>query len=179
MIGDMEHNKAQKLWFLLNGFDRNKESNLDLFSIDKEKYPFFYLLFWNEKFNPNHIRKIALKSQSRTNYYHSIADINEISNELIPLKLSNQAFDQNQIIDQFLRELPSIPRIKKSVDSLEYEEIDLTNPIYSPPISESYAIILQKQQKYKQAIEIYEKLILSKPEKRLYFATRISELKKI
>jgi hypothetical protein len=35
---------------------------------------------------------------------------------------------------------------------------------------------LAKQHKYQQAIDIYEQLILAKPEKRLYFATRISEL---
>jgi hypothetical protein len=35
---------------------------------------------------------------------------------------------------------------------------------------------LEKQGKYDLAIKIYEKLSLAKPEKRLYFATRISEI---
>jgi hypothetical protein len=37
-------------------------------------------------------------------------------------------------------------------------------------------MILEKQGKYQQAIEVYQKLSLSKPEKSHYFATRISEL---
>jgi hypothetical protein len=41
------------------------------------------------------------------------------------------------------------------------------------------AILLTKQGKYLQAIELYEKLSLIKPEKRLYFASRISELQNI
>ncbi len=174
----MEHEKAQKLWFLLNGFDRNIPSELRFFNVDKLKYPFFYLLFWNEKFDINQIRKIALKSHKRTNYFQSIADIDIISNlNLTDSKKSNiDVAKQNQIIDQFLLELPSISRIKNG--DADLEKIDLTEHDYSPPISETYAVILQKQQKYKQAIEIYEKLILSKPEKSLYFAFQISELKK-
>jgi len=41
------------------------------------------------------------------------------------------------------------------------------------------AILLSKQGKYLQAIELYEKLSLIKPEKRVYFASRISELQNL
>ena len=44
----MDPNKSQKLWFLLNRFDRSKEEELRFFDEDRIKYPFFYLLDWNE-----------------------------------------------------------------------------------------------------------------------------------
>jgi len=50
--------------------------------------------------------------------------------------------------------------------------------IQSAFISETFALLLEKQGKIEKAIHVYEELILKNPEKNSYFATRIQELKK-
>jgi hypothetical protein len=84
---------------------------------------------------------------------------------------------QNQLIEDFLLKMPTITKIKKNHNENELiEEIDFSKIEFSAPITESYAIILEKQGKYELSIKVYEKLSLAKPEKRLYFASRISEI---
>ena len=85
---------------------------------------------------------------------------------------------QDSIIDQFIQNQPTLAKPKRSeVDDVPQE--DLSAVEFSLPVSETVAILLSKQGKYLQAIELYEKLSLIKPEKRLYFATRISELQNL
>ena len=73
--------------------------------------------------------------------------------------------------------MPTITKIKKGSNESELnEDVDFSEVTYHPPTTESYAIILEKQGKYDLAIKVYEKLSLAKPEKRLYFASRISEI---
>ncbi len=175
----MNLEKAQKLWFLLHRFDRTNHAELDIFKLDKEKYPFFYLLHWNEKNNVSQQRKIALKSNSRLNYFKSIRDIKfEIENS-IEFNINTDSTNnvQAQLIEDFLSKMPTITKIKKSPSDNEInEEVDFSEVTYQAPTTESYAIILEKQGKYDLAIKVYEKLSLAKPEKRLYFASRISEI---
>ena len=168
----MDPIKSQKLWFLLNRFDRSKEDELQFFDEDKKKYPFFYLLDWNERFNRQAQRMVALKSSYRNQLYASIFDI-EIESKG---NYVNSSLNQNQLIDQFLEKLPSLTRVKKAGIEEPEIEIDLSESSWNLPTSETFALILEKQGKYQQAIEVYEKLSLSKPEKSHYFATRISEV---
>jgi hypothetical protein len=176
----MNLEKAQKLWFLLHRFDRTNQTELAIFNGDKERYPFFYLLHWNEKNNANQQRKVALKSNSRINYFKSIRDIETIELENpfeFDFKSENSNAVQAQLIEDFLLKMPTITKIKKNSNERELnEEIDFSGVTYQAPTSESYAIILEKQGKYDLAIKVYEKLSLAKPEKRLYFASRISEI---
>ena len=168
----MDPIKSQKLWFLLNRFDRSNEEELRFFDEDKKKYPFFYLLDWNERFNRQAQRMVALKSSYRNQLYASIFDI-EIDSKG---NYVNSSLNQNQLIDQFLEKLPSLTRVKKAGIEEPEIEIDLSESSWNLPTSETFALILEKQGKYQQAIEVYEKLSLSKPEKSHYFATRISEV---
>ena len=176
----MNLEKSQKLWFLLHRFDRTNREDLELFQTDKEKYPFFYLLHWNEKNNSKSQRKIALKSNSRLNYFKSIRDIE--FTETVNIFETNSGIEntnnaQAQLIEEFLLKMPTITKIKKNaVDNEIDNDIDFTEVKFQAPTTESYAIILEKQGKYDLAIKIYEKLSLAKPEKRLYFASRISEI---
>ena len=176
----MNLEKAQKLWFLLHRFDRTNRADLSIFNADKERYPFFYLLHWNEKNIASQERKVALKSNSRLNYFKSIRDIetSEIENPFeLNLKSANSNDVQAQLIEDFLLKMPTITKIKKSSNESELnEDVDFSEVSYHPPTTESYAIILEKQGKYDLAIKVYEKLSLAKPEKRLYFASRISEI---
>lgn len=172
----METSKAQKLWFLLNKIDRVDQSELNQ---DKLQYPYFYLLHWNERFSVLKQQKIALQSSQRKQYFQSIFDISteidEVS-EILPAEEIKAI--QESLIDQFILNQPTLAKPKRSeIDDTPQE--DLSAVEFSLPISETVAILLTKQGKYLQAIELYEKLSLIKPEKRLYFATRILELQNL
>jgi tetratricopeptide (TPR) repeat protein len=172
----MDSSKAQKLWFLLNKIDRFDQSDL---SQDKVAFPYFYLLQWNERFSVLKQQRIALLSTQRKQYFQSVYDIEEESQELVISKPAEEIKAlQDSIIDQFIQNQPSLSKPKKSRDDDEPIE-DLAEVEFSLPVSETIAILLTKQGKYLQAIELYEKLILIKPEKRVYFASRIEELQKI
>ena len=168
----MKINKSQQLWYLLNRFDREESETNTLLLKDLENYPFFYLLNWNFEQGQQIMRKTALQSPIRQQFYHANFDAPVLTNN------NSTANTQQDIIEDFLQKMPSLAKAKKQSSSDDVElDVDLAASTWTPPVSETFAIILAKQQKYQQAIDIYEQLILAKPEKRLYFATRISELK--
>lgn len=169
--------KAQKLWFLLNKIERTDQQDL---AIDKSAYPFFYLLHWNERFSVLKQQRIALQSAQRKHYFKSIYDISaETSEQLIEaIPAEEIKAIQDSIIDQFILNQPTLSKPRRSSDEGEPVE-DLASIEFTLPVSETIAILLTKQGKYLQAIELYEKLSLIKPEKRLYFASRISELQNL
>lgn len=172
----MEISKAQKLWFLLNKLDRSDQAEI---ASDKTLFPYFYLLHWNERFSLLRQQKIALQSAQRKNYFKSIFDIQEELQEVIEIKPAEEIKAlQDSIIDQFILNQPSLSKPKKTYLDDEPAE-DLAAVEFTLPVSETIAILLTKQGKYLQAIELYEKLSLIKPEKRLYFATRISEIQNL
>jgi len=172
----MESSKAQKLWFLLNKIDRADQSELNH---DKLLYPYFYLLHWNERFSVLKQQKIALQSSQRKQFFQSIYDISSEQVEIVePMPAEEIKALQDSLIDQFILNQPTLAKPKRSeLDDAPQE--DLSAVEFSLPVSETVAILLTKQGKYLQAIELYEKLSLIKPEKRLYFATRISELQNL
>lgn len=172
----METSKAQKLWFLLNKIDRTDQSELNL---DKSLYPYFYLLHWNERFSILKQQRIALQSSQRKQYFQSIFDISAAEVEIVePIPAEEIKDLQDSLIDQFILNQPSLAKPKRS-DMEDAHQEDLSASEFALPISETVAILLTKQGKYLQAIELYEKLSLIKPEKRLYFASQISELQNL
>ncbi len=167
----MERNKSQQLWYLLNRYDRENESVAQDIIQDQDQYPFFYLLGWNTNQGFNQLSKTALRSPIRSQFH----SIHHDAPEMLTAHPVNST--QADLINDFLEKLPSLGKPKKPTSQEENLPLeDLADSTWTPPISETFAIILVKQGKYQQAIEIYEKLILAKPEKRLYFATRISDL---
>ncbi len=81
---------------------------------------------------------------------------------------------QIELIERFLEEQPSIDRNKKP--SIEG---DLSEPHTKEieVVTEKMAQIYEMQGLYDKAINIYQKLILQKPEKKDYFAQKIEKLK--
>ncbi|TAH24896.1 MAG: hypothetical protein EAZ07_08530 [Cytophagales bacterium] len=93
------------------------------------------------------------------------------------LRLKNKKSATN-IIDQFISKEPTIPKLQP--EKLKEPLIDLSEKSAKPKIkilSENFAKILILQGKIEQAIEMYQELSLKNPEKKLYFANLITELK--
>ncbi|MBX7125505.1 MAG: hypothetical protein K1X47_07420 [Cyclobacteriaceae bacterium] len=86
--------------------------------------------------------------------------------------------EQTEIIDQFIKAQPSIPRPKPvSVDRTE-DLADLGDTYSENIVSETLVQILVRQGKREKAQEVLRKLIWKFPQKKAYFAAQIEELKK-
>ena len=82
------------------------------------------------------------------------------------------------LIDQFIKENPRIiPRLdlEDSRGDMSVDALIEDNEI----VTETLADIYEQQGLYNKAKEAYEKLILKFPEKKAYFASRITELEKL
>ncbi len=84
----------------------------------------------------------------------------------------------NDLIDQFLENASDISRIKAVPDS---NQVDLTEQLLQPEemevISEQLARLYYQQGYFDKALKMYEKLFLKYPEKSIYFASLIQEIK--
>ena len=87
--------------------------------------------------------------------------------------------EQIEIIDQFIKTQPSIPRPKPT--AMVSPDNDLSEPsaqFGENIVSETLVEILLKQGKKEKAIEALKKLIWKFPQKKAYFAAQIEELRK-
>jgi hypothetical protein len=91
---------------------------------------------------------------------------------------------QQQIIQGFIKNNPRMGPIRQDKNA-EIPTLDLTGRVAQSNSSDSFgggieteafAKILVRQGKTDKAIDIYQKLILKKPEKKDYFAKKLSEL---
>ncbi|GAB3273844.1 hypothetical protein GCM10027347_46470 [Larkinella harenae] len=87
---------------------------------------------------------------------------------------------QLQIIDDFIKREPSIQRPRPHAsEQTDQEDLTRRMPTNSgTPVTEAFARILAQQGKPDRAIDIYVKLMLKNPEKKVYFAEKIAALKK-
>ena len=85
---------------------------------------------------------------------------------------------QLDLIDSFIKKEPRIPPVRAKLgEPLEQEDLAKRNkPTGGGFVTESFAKILAKQGKPDKARDIYEKLMAKNPEKKAYFAAKISEL---
>lgn len=88
---------------------------------------------------------------------------------------SPKVAEQGEIIDNFIKVAPTLPKAKASQPStdLAEESVNYTDNI----ISETLVEILLKQGKKAKAIEMLKKLIWKFPQKKAYFAAQIEALK--
>lgn len=100
---------------------------------------------------------------------------------ILDIPVDNERQDKiNNLIERFIQADPSIKQVR-SIKASEEANPDLaSNGIvkFKTPVSETFANLLVKQGKIEKAIEVYDNLILKYPEKKIYFASRIEELKK-
>ncbi|RRB06418.1 hypothetical protein [Larkinella rosea] len=86
---------------------------------------------------------------------------------------------QLRIIEDFIKREPMIqrPRLNTS-EQADQEDLTRRMPANSGvPVTEAFAQILARQGKSERAIDIYVKLMLKNPEKKVYFAEKIEALK--
>jgi hypothetical protein len=102
--------------------------------------------------------------------------IAEIKSNKKKLKIDNpKQKEQNEIIDQFIKTQPIIPKAKPAAPAADLAE---ESSIFSDNIvSETLVEILLKQGKKDKAIEVLKKLIWKFPQKKAYFAAQIEDLK--
>lgn len=107
---------------------------------------------------------------------HSEAELTAPS----PMEASRQR--QTEIIENFIKNEPRLAPLRAKLND-PVEQVDLAKR--NQPVAvgrgglatESFARIMLNQGKTDKAIEIYEQLSLKNPEKKAYFADKISEIK--
>ncbi len=116
---------------------------------------------------------------AETNLQNDLAhSIEPVHVETAPSPADIERKRQLDLIDSFIKKEPRISPVRtKSDQPLNQEDLTKRNkPVGGGLVTESFAKILEKQGKTDKAREIYEKLMAKNPEKKAYFAAKISEL---
>ncbi|UFH53544.1 hypothetical protein [Spirosoma sp. KNUC1025] len=119
----------------------------------------------------------TLRETSLQNDLAQIAETAPAPPALSPADIERKR--QIDLIESFIKNEPRISPIRAKPDE-PVEQEDLTKrikPVGSGFVTESFAKILAKQGKVDKAVEIYTQLMVKNPEKKAYFAAKISELK--
>ena len=154
----------------LNKLLSNSNSNSHLIKLSK-KYPYFLL--------PKFLKFYNIIIQNKD----YISDLNSLSifitergilKDNIQKILSKKNKDHKQIINSFILNNPQIKKNKKTNSS----NIDLSKSKgkIREIITENMAKIYADQNKKKESIDIYQKLMIKFPKKKAYFAQKIKNL---
>lgn len=131
-----------------------------------------------EEFQKSNPPDVEANQQSKLKNSREVATeplLEDIKTNRKKLKVDNpKQKEQNEIIDQFIKTQPIIPKAKAQPTNDLAED----SGIFSDNIvSETLVGILLKQGKKDKAIEVLKKLIWKFPQKKAYFAAQIEELK--
>lgn len=88
--------------------------------------------------------------------------------------------EQGEIIDQFIKTQPTMPRPKRESEAEQAADLSAESLHHfgESVISETLVEVLLKQGKREKAIEVLKKLIWKFPQKKAYFVAQIEDLKK-
>ena len=169
---------------LTESTEKKEQSDSEILVAETEVYHIgyggnFYTL--DQKFNEDEIESKEPKENHSFTDWMDVVDVNETSDD-------EQQNDQNSrhekvkrgidLIDNFIQNDPRIERNIKVVDKQEDISLDSLEEKDSF-ISETLAAIYVKQKLFDKAIAVYDKLVLKNPEKNVYFASQIEDLKKL
>lgn len=101
---------------------------------------------------------------------------NNDQNQEDQVQFSNEKLKKLEIIDKFIE---ANPKIIPSKDAPINPILDIKPLDSSTLMTETLAKVYLEQKKYQKAIEAYEILILKYPEKSVFFADRIENIKKL
>ncbi len=140
--------------------DFNEVNNL------MDKYPYLYIPY---------IFKLQLSSSVDFNNTLNSLSIRHPKRDILESFIKKNNINTYQILDDFIVENPKISKGKSKTTK---EDLSETHIISKKFYSENIAKIYIKQNKIKEAIKIYEKLISLNSKKKSYFAKKIQNLKK-
>ncbi len=163
--------------------DKQDPSNSEILVSETEVYHIGYggnLYTLDQEPNKDEIESKKPKKNHSFTDWMNVVDGNETSDV-------DQQNDQDSrpekikrgidLIDNFIQNEPRIERNIKVVDKQEDISLDSLEEKDSF-ISETLASIYVKQKLFDKAIAVYDKLVLKNPEKNVYFASQIEDLKK-
>ena len=107
-------------------------------------------------------------------------DLNSLSirhpkREILKDFITNNNFNVNNILSDFIKNQPKISKSKKVSSTKNLADKTITKDEF---VTENLAKIYIKQNKIKEAIKIYKKLISNNSKKKSYFAKKIEKLKR-
>ncbi len=161
----------------LSGDALNKEVMHDIEILRKKKAMFEKMVANLEKGIP--VSAEAPKSKKIKGSDPDEGLLNEIKSHKKKIKPEGEKQkEQIEIIDQFIKVQPSIPKLKVTENQTKSDLSESSVTYGDNIVSETLVEILLKQGKKDKAIEVLKKLIWKFPQKKTYFAARIEELKK-
>jgi tetratricopeptide (TPR) repeat protein len=170
----------------IDGIDYAKEVLVDLKKLQKTKHHFEAIMekeaarLAKQETKSKTQTKAPEKPTTRAKKAEVIVDpiIEEIKHKK-KLKPSSKQKEQIEIIDQFIKTQPSISSAKNKPATTATDLTETKNDEFEEGlVSETLVEILIKQGKKDKAIEVLKKLIWKYPQKKTYFASRITELRK-
>ena len=122
--------------------------------------------------NDNNIAAEILKDDLLLNFGHEYFSIEDLA----PIEAAEQEESDDTLISKFISENPRIIPRSSSISDLG-NLIQIEDEVDDEPVSETLAEIYASQGLISQAISVYEKLSLLNPEKSIYFASLIEQLR--
>lgn len=129
----------------------------------------------------------SLEKESKTSSKKGFSSWLKANNNEVEREEIDSKDKKNSLVNQFIKDEPSISRPKKDEKEVEKPKAEFFSPVKKArrsldentlPVSETLAKIFAAQGNFPKAIYAYQQLIAINPEKKIFFANQITELTK-